>query len=89
MWNGRISIGILAIVVLVMAVHLLNLGTLSSVFDSVSSPEGWDRCCNSCEDVRQSYVRKGWSFGDPDGIEQVCAVEGKQNEEIANMTIVC
>lgn len=32
-------------------------------------PEGG--CCNSCEDVRQAYANKGWSFGDPDGIEQV------------------
>lgn len=28
-------------------------------------------CCNSCEDVRQAYANKGWSFGNPDGIEQV------------------
>lgn len=28
-------------------------------------------CCNSCEEVRQSYTDKGWSFGNPDGIEQV------------------
>src|SRR5262245_43790053 len=28
-------------------------------------------CCNSCEEVRESYIRKGWSFGDPDGIDQV------------------
>ncbi|KAH7912553.1 Sec1 family-domain-containing protein [Hygrophoropsis aurantiaca] len=32
-------------------------------------------CCNSCEDVRQAYVNKGWSFGNPDGIEQ-CKQEG-------------
>lgn len=28
-------------------------------------------CCNSCEEVRQAYVNKGWSFTDPDGITQV------------------
>lgn len=28
-------------------------------------------CCNSCEEVRQAYTDKGWSFGNPDGIEQV------------------
>ncbi|KAL7419636.1 ER-derived vesicles protein erv46 [Cryptotrichosporon argae] len=27
-------------------------------------------CCNSCDEVRESYVRKGWSFSDPNGIEQ-------------------
>ncbi|KAK4684907.1 endoplasmic reticulum-Golgi intermediate compartment protein 3, partial [Tremellales sp. Uapishka_1] len=32
-------------------------------------------CCNSCEDVRQAYVKKGWSFTDPNGIEQ-CVEEG-------------
>ena len=28
-------------------------------------------CCNSCDEVRQAYIRKGWSFTDPDSIEQV------------------
>lgn len=28
-------------------------------------------CCNSCEEVRQAYVNKGWSFSNPDSIEQV------------------
>lgn len=28
-------------------------------------------CCNTCEEVRQSYIRKGWSFSNPDGIAQV------------------
>ncbi|KAJ9125799.1 hypothetical protein QFC24_002583 [Naganishia onofrii] len=39
-------------------------------------------CCNSCEDVRQAYIRKGWSFSNPDGIAQ-CVDEGwtKQIEE--------
>ena len=32
-------------------------------------------CCNTCEEVRQAYVRKGWSFNDPQGIEQ-CRDEG-------------
>ncbi|ETW81650.1 hypothetical protein HETIRDRAFT_36688 [Heterobasidion irregulare TC 32-1] len=27
-------------------------------------------CCNSCDSVRESYVQKGWSFGNPDAIEQ-------------------
>ncbi|WVQ74510.1 hypothetical protein IAR50_004111 [Cryptococcus sp. DSM 104548] len=43
-------------------------------------------CCNSCEQVREAYVRKGWSFSDPAGIEQ-CVEEGwmdkmkEQNQE--------
>lgn len=32
-------------------------------------PEGG--CCNTCEDVRQAYVNRGWSFNNPDAIEQV------------------
>lgn len=28
-------------------------------------------CCNTCEEVRQAYVNKGWSFTNPDAIEQV------------------
>nr|GAT60167.1 predicted protein [Mycena chlorophos] len=36
-------------------------------------PEGG--CCNSCEDVRQAYVNRGWSFANPDAIEQ-CKNEG-------------
>lgn len=32
-------------------------------------PEGG--CCNTCEDVRQAYVNRGWSFSNPDAIEQV------------------
>ncbi|BEI93144.1 uncharacterized protein CcaverHIS019_0507720 [Cutaneotrichosporon cavernicola] len=49
-----------------------------------SPPE--NGCCNSCEEVRQAYVRQGWSFVEPDGIEQ-CVEEGwsekmeQQNEE--------
>ncbi|TFK52450.1 Sec1-like protein [Heliocybe sulcata] len=32
-------------------------------------PEGKE-CCNTCDDVRQAYVNRGWSFGNPDAIEQ-------------------
>ncbi|KAF8610387.1 endoplasmic reticulum-derived transport vesicle ERV46 [Ceratobasidium sp. AG-I] len=35
-------------------------------------PEGG--CCQTCESVRQAYLNRGWSFGDPDAIEQ-CAAE--------------
>ena len=33
-------------------------------------PEGG--CCNTCEEVRTAYVNRGWSFSNPDSIEQVC-----------------
>ncbi|KAI0036532.1 Sec1-like protein [Vararia minispora EC-137] len=31
-------------------------------------PEGG--CCNTCDQVRQAYVARGWSFGNPGAIEQ-------------------
>lgn len=37
-------------------------------------PEGG--CCQTCEDVRQAYVNRGWSFNRPDSIEQV-RLDGK------------
>ncbi|KAG0701390.1 Sec1-like protein [Suillus ampliporus] len=43
-----------------------------SCYGGQEPPNG---CCNSCEEVRQSYIDKGWSFGNPDGIEQ-CVEEG-------------
>ncbi|KAF8627493.1 hypothetical protein AX17_006304 [Amanita inopinata Kibby_2008] len=36
-------------------------------------PEGG--CCNSCDAVRQAYVGRGWSFTNPDAVEQ-CIREG-------------
>ncbi|KZO97037.1 Sec1-like protein [Calocera viscosa TUFC12733] len=32
-------------------------------------------CCNTCEEVREAYMRRGWSFGNPDEIKQ-CVNEG-------------
>uniref|UniRef100_A0AAY5ELB8 Endoplasmic reticulum-Golgi intermediate compartment protein n=1 Tax=Electrophorus electricus TaxID=8005 RepID=A0AAY5ELB8_ELEEL len=32
-------------------------------------------CCNTCEDVREAYRRRGWAFKTPDTIEQ-CKREG-------------
>ncbi|KAJ3834993.1 Sec1 family-domain-containing protein [Lentinula raphanica] len=32
-------------------------------------------CCNTCEEVRTAYINKGWSFSNPDAIEQ-CKNEG-------------
>ena len=34
-------------------------------------------CCNSCEDVRQAYINKGWSFTNPDNVEQVGGLHPK------------
>lgn len=34
-----------------------------------------DHCCNSCEEVREAYRKKGWGLGNPDVIDQ-CKREG-------------
>ncbi|PSR76751.1 hypothetical protein PHLCEN_2v8236 [Hermanssonia centrifuga] len=47
-------------------------GYCGSCYGGVA-PDGG--CCNSCEDVRQSYVNRGWSFNNPDSIQQ-CVNEG-------------
>ncbi|PWN45193.1 ER to Golgi transport-related protein [Ceraceosorus guamensis] len=47
-------------------------------------------CCNTCEEVKESYALKGWSFTNPDGIDQ-CVSEGwsqkikEQNKEGCNV----
>lgn len=28
-------------------------------------------CCNTCEEVKEAYALRGWSFTDPDHIDQV------------------
>jgi len=28
-------------------------------------------CCNTCDEVRQAYVNRGWSFSNPDAVDQV------------------
>ncbi|KAL9315770.1 hypothetical protein ACSQ67_016771 [Phaseolus vulgaris] len=33
-----------------------------------------DDCCNSCEDVREAYRKKGWALSNPDLIDQVLLV---------------
>jgi hypothetical protein len=43
-----------------------------SCYGSERTPE---QCCNTCEEVRESYRLKGWAFSDPEAIEQ-CAKEG-------------
>ncbi|KAJ1962190.1 ER-derived vesicles protein erv46 [Dipsacomyces acuminosporus] len=32
-------------------------------------------CCNTCSEVHQAYIQRGWAFTDPDSIEQ-CVREG-------------
>ncbi|XP_074280154.1 uncharacterized protein LOC141605337 [Silene latifolia] len=34
-----------------------------------------DHCCNTCEDVREAYTKKGWAISNPDLLDQ-CKREG-------------
>ncbi|KAM3367807.1 hypothetical protein ACQJBY_016390 [Aegilops geniculata] len=43
-----------------------------SCYGAQESPE---QCCNSCEDVREAYRKKGWGVSNPDSIDQ-CKSEG-------------
>lgn len=43
-------------------------GYCGSCFGGQPPPSG---CCNTCDEVRQAYVDRGWSFNRPDSIEQV------------------
>lgn len=29
------------------------------------------RCCNTCEQIREQYRKKGWAFTNPERMEQV------------------
>ncbi|GAA5868039.1 hypothetical protein JCM8547_000786 [Rhodosporidiobolus lusitaniae] len=51
-------------------------GYCGTCYGGTPPPDGPNPgCCNSCDDVRESYVRRGWSFVNPDSIEQ-CVSEG-------------
>eukprot|EP00842_Homolaphlyctis_polyrhiza_P002309 jgi/Hompol1/3079/HPOL_001554-RA len=40
-----------------------------------ATPPNQNGCCNTCEDVQKAYTLSGWSFADPDSMEQ-CVREG-------------
>lgn len=35
-----------------------------------------EQCCNSCEEVREAYKKKGWALTNPDLIDQVPILPG-------------
>ena len=43
-------------------------GYCGSCYGGIEPESG---CCNTCEEVRQAYVNRGWSFNRPEAIEQV------------------
>ncbi|RPD62723.1 Sec1-domain-containing protein [Lentinus tigrinus ALCF2SS1-7] len=47
-------------------------GYCGSCYGGIEPESG---CCNTCDEVRQAYVNRGWSFNRPDSIEQ-CVKEG-------------
>jgi hypothetical protein len=46
---------------------VLNIGYCLDLL-GVQSDE---QCCNSCEEVREAYKKKGWALTNPDLIDQV------------------
>ncbi|KAI5481274.1 COPII-coated vesicle membrane protein [Pseudohyphozyma bogoriensis] len=51
-------------------------GYCGTCYGGTPPPDGPNPgCCNSCEEVREAYVRRGWSFVNPDSVEQ-CVSEG-------------
>ena len=36
-------------------------------------PVNTNGCCNTCDEVRQAYINRGWSFNNPEAISQVSA----------------
>jgi hypothetical protein len=44
-----------------LTLHCLHLSGLQSD----------EQCCNSCEEVREAYKKKGWALTNPDLIDQV------------------
>jgi hypothetical protein len=43
-------------------------GYCGSCYGGMVPPSG---CCNTCDEVREAYLQRGWSFGNPDAIDQV------------------
>src|SRR5258706_7719746 len=49
-------------------VSLHDPGWCGSCFGGLPPDSG---CCQTCDEVRKSYVDRGWAFNDPDSIDQV------------------
>jgi endoplasmic reticulum-Golgi intermediate compartment protein 3 len=49
-------------------------------------PEGG--CCNTCDSVRDAYTAQGWSFGNPEEIEQ-CVKEGWKDKLLEQSSEGC
>ncbi|PPD78406.1 hypothetical protein GOBAR_DD24678 [Gossypium barbadense] len=52
-----------------------NGDVIESKPDGIGAPKSDDDCCNSCEEVRDAYRRKGWAMTNADLIDQ-CKREG-------------
>lgn len=40
-------------------------------------------CCIDCESVREAYVKRGWSFSNPENIDQ-CVQEGENGDDLCS-----
>jgi hypothetical protein len=58
---ARFSFFCLTHFLLPLTLHCLQLSGLQSD----------EQCCNSCEEVREAYKKKGWALTNPDLIDQV------------------
>lgn len=43
-------------------------------------------CCNTCDEVRQAYINRGWSFNTPESIAQVRAFSRRLSLRMSGLT---
>ncbi|KAI3708492.1 hypothetical protein L2E82_37664 [Cichorium intybus] len=53
----------------------INGKVIEEIKEGIGDPQSDDECCNSCEEVREAYRRKGCGMTNPDLIDQ-CKREG-------------
>lgn len=51
-------------------VHVMLYFSTSNCLDLLGAQSD-EQCCNSCEEVREAYKKKGWALTNPDLIDQV------------------
>jgi len=51
-------------------IHVMLYFSTSNCLDLLGAQSD-EQCCNSCEEVREAYKKKGWALTNPDLIDQV------------------
>ena len=61
--------------------HLLQLdeNRCESCYGAETSDQ---MCCNTCEDVREAYRKKGWALSEVDNIKQVLETKYMSGESL-------